>query len=161
MKRKWKWRYLLFFLIPFLLTQSVSPDLKSQQFLLGKEIKEVPEGTYILSNFKIEKRKEGQVKFTDGEQSFWAKVSPKLDLPSGTMQLTVLKTGHFVEVLKAESADYKEKKFSVYGIRNGKVIVNIEGQPQAFDHRLPCAEGTFLVNQNTNVTEVRCSSQSY
>lgn len=158
---KWKWRYLLLFFIPLLLTRSISPDLQGRQFLNGKEIKEVPEGSYILSNFEIQRMKEEYVEFSNGDQSFWGKVPPKVDLPdSSSMQLTVLKNGHFVEVISAKSMDYEKKEFSVYGSKKGKILLNIEGDLRAIDSRPPCHSGTLLVSES-DIKEVICSSQSY
>lgn len=151
-----KWRFFLLFLIPLLLTRSVAPDLKTQQFLEGgKNIKEVPEGTYILSDYQSRRTKEEYVEFVKGDQSFWGKVPKRIDIPKGSIELTVLKNGRFVEVVSATSLEFEEKTFRLINSQKGQILLLVEGQIKPVEKRPQCIKGTVLISEG-KVKEVRC-----
>ena len=153
--------WILIFTLPFLLTASAAPDLKSKQRLRdGQTLAQQPPGTYTVSDVTVRRERNNYVEFTGTEKPFWAKVPAGMEIPEGPLTVTILKQGDFQEVSSIKSLDYEKRTFVWAGTQAGQPVVSVEGKLRPILQRPDCRSGTAHVSPEGDIGRLTCPSPS-
>lgn len=152
------WRIIALFLLSFLLTSDVAPNLREKRFLReGETIGEVREGSYILSDYEIRRMKGDYIEFVSSKDTFWAQVENRKMLVEGPLELTVMKSSTFLKVTDINALTYEEVEFKYLGSKGKSHLYQLGGKTRLYPIEPQCNEGTLKMSQG-EIREIQCQN---